>query len=110
MTADAAVLFEDPRETARKAAGPGEIETAARQSIDAMREYGAIDATHSLKIALIMAGSRALDVELSRDKITVAATTLFSRVVDIADGLPTVQEAVNAQFQRLADALADAED
>ncbi|MEV0890307.1 hypothetical protein [Promicromonospora sp. NPDC050262] len=104
MSEEPAVLFADPRDTTE----PGPIELAAKQSIDAMREFGAIDATHALKIALIMAGSRALDREFHRDKVTVAATTLFSRVVDIADGLPTVQQAVSEQFAALTKSLQDA--
>lgn len=105
MSEELPVLFADPRDTS----GPGSIEAAAESSIEAMREYGAIDATHSLKIALIMAGARALDREFNRDKVTVAATTLFSRVVDIADGLPTVQQAVSDQFAALTKSLQDAD-
>lgn len=105
MRAEQGALFENPR----RKAGEGPIELAAERTIDALRETGTLDATHSLKVELILAGARALDGELSRDKVTVAATTLFSRVVDIADGLPTVQQAVNDQFAEMTKALADAE-
>lgn len=105
MSEETPALFADPRDRSV----PGSIELAAKESIDAMREFGAIDATHALKIALIMAGARALDREFHRDKVTVAATTLFSRVVDIADGLPTVQQAVSDQFDAIVKALADAD-
>lgn len=74
-----------------------------------MQETGTLDASHSLKVELIMQGARALDVEFSRMKVTVAAMQLFSKVVDIADGLPTVQQAINDQFERMTEALADAD-
>lgn len=105
MQTEQGALFENPR----RKAGEGPIELAAERTIEALRTSGTLDATHSLKVELILAGARALDSELSRDKVTVAATTLFSRVVDIADGLPTVQQAIDDQFQKMTEALADAE-
>ncbi len=100
-------LFPDPAETAQ--AGAGAIEQAAALTIDALREHGGLDATHALKVELILAGARALDVEFQREKVTTAAGNLFSRVVDIADGLPTVQQAVADSFERMTQALADAD-
>ena len=105
MRAEQGALFENPRRTP----GEGPIELAAERTIEALRESGTLDATHSLKVELILAGARALDSELSREKVTVAATTLFSRVVDIADGLPTVQQAIDDKFAEMTRALADAE-
>lgn len=90
-------------------AGDGAIELAAATTITALRSTGTLDASHSLKVELIMQGARALDREMVKDKITVAATTLFSRVVDIADGLPTVQEAMDSAFQQLVDAMEHAD-
>jgi len=90
-------------------AGDGAIEAAAATTIKALRETGTLDPSHSLKVELIMQGARALDRELAKAKITVAATTLFSRVVDIADGLPTVQEAMDDAFTRLVEAVEHAE-
>lgn len=89
--------------------GDGSIERAAAATITALRETGTLDASHSLKVELIMQGARALDREMVKDKITVAATTLFSRVVDIADGLPTVQEAMDAAFTALVKAMEHAD-
>ena len=43
------------------------------------------------------------------NQVTVAAMQLISKVVDIADGLPTVQEDVNSAFEQLVDALETAE-
>ena len=105
MRAEQGELFANPH---RKSGG-GAIEHAAHVTIEALRGTGTLDATHSLKVELILAGARALDDELQRDKVTVAATTLFSRVVDIADGLPTVQQAIDDQFGRVVAALADVE-
>lgn len=87
----------------------GAIQAAAARTIRALQETGTLDASHSLKVELIMQGSRALDREMSRQKVTVAATTLFSRVVDIADGLPTVQQAVNDTFEQLTRDMQDAD-
>ncbi len=105
MHAEQGGLFANPR----RKPGEGPIELAAEKTIAALRETGTLDATHSLKVELILAGARALDSELQREKVTVAATTLFSRVVDIADGLPTVQQAIDDQFSRLTASMADAE-
>ena len=81
------------------------IETAAEETIEALRGAGALDATHSLKIQLIRSGAKALDRELAGQKITVAATTLFSKVLDIADSLPTVAQAINDTFERMVKAM-----
>ena len=105
MHAEQGELFKNPH----RKDGEGAIEYAARRTIEALRQYNALDATHSLKVELILAGSRALDYELTRDKVTVAATTLFSRVVDIADGLPDVKRAVTTEFERMVAALDDAD-
>ena len=92
------------------AAGGGRaVEKAAAATIRALQDTGTLDASHSLKVELIMQGARALDVEFSRNKVTVAAMQLFSKVVDIADGLPTVQQAINDQFEQMTKALADAD-
>lgn len=85
--------------------GGGPIEAAAATTVKALRDTGTLDASHSLKVELIMQGAKALDSELRRGKITVAATTLFSKVVDISDGLPTVQQAVNDTFADIVTAL-----
>lgn len=92
-----------------KHAGGGDIEAAAAATISALREHGALDATHTLKVELILQGARKLDREFNYGKVTVAAMSLFSKVVDIADGLPTVQQIVSAEFERIVGALADAE-
>ncbi|WP_372593583.1 hypothetical protein [Actinotalea sp.] len=81
------------------------IEAAAETTIAALRGAGGLDATHALKVQLIRTGSRALDREFAGGKVTVAATTLFSKVLDAADALPTVQQAVNDTFERIASAL-----
>jgi len=81
------------------------IERAAARTIQALQATGTLDASHSLKVELIMQGARALDVEFARNKVTVAAMQLFSKVVDIADGLPTVQQAINDQFEQMVEAL-----
>lgn len=81
------------------------IEKAADETIDALRGAGALDATHALKVQLIRTGSKALDREFSSGKVTVAATTLFSKVLDAADALPTVAQAINDSFTRIAEAL-----
>ena len=104
MSTDNGALF-----PARRRTTPGAIEIAAGKTIQARRDAGGIDGTHALKVELIMQGSKALDDEFERDKVTVAAMQLFSKVVDIADGLPTVQEAVNSAFEQLVDALETAE-
>lgn len=101
-------LFPDPAETAQ--AGAGAIEQAAALTIDALREHGGLDATHALKVQLIVQGARALDRELRRPKVSVAAIALFSRVTDIADGLPTVQKAVNEQWERITETFAHDDD
>lgn len=87
----------------------GPIYLAAVETIEALRAHGAIDATHALKIALIKQGASALDMEFAKEKITVAATTLFSKVIDVADGLPSVQEAVTKSFDALVEAMHEAE-
>lgn len=108
------VLFALPETPAPEDGGP--IETAAVTTIEALRQHGALDATHTLKVELIRQGSRQLDRELTRASaagskgVTVAAIQLFSRVLDIADSLPTVQEAVNAAFDVIADELKHAGD
>ena len=85
----------------------GAIEKAADVTIEAMKMAGALDGTHALKVQLIRTGSKALDREFATGKVTVAATTLFSKVLDAADALPTVAQAVNDSFQRMTAALAD---
>lgn len=104
MSDDGALFPARPRRTT-----PGPIEQAASETINALRSAGGLDATHALKVELIKQGARSLDDEFERDKITVAAMQLFSKVVDIADGLPTVQEAVNSAFDQLVQALETAE-
>lgn len=89
--------------------GGGTIEAAARATIAALRSTGSLDATHTLKVELIMTGARALDREFAWHKVSVAAMQLFSKVVDIADGLPTIQQAINDQFEAIVKALADAD-
>lgn len=93
-------LFDLPKPTNDHA-----IETAADKTIEALRLAGGIDDTHALKVQLIRTGSKALDREFAGGKVTVAATTLFSKVLDAADALPTVQQAVNDSFTRIAEAL-----
>lgn len=83
------------------------IETAANTTIAALKGAGGLDETHALKVQLIRTGARALDREFSGGKVTVAATTLFSKVLDAADALPTVQQAVNDQFERIAEKLGE---
>lgn len=113
MTGDVdGALFALPEHQTPDGAGP--IEAAADTTIEALREHGALDATHTLKVELIRQGSRQLDLELARASaahakgVTVAAIQLFSRVLDIADSLPTVQQAVNAAFDQIAKQLEDA--
>lgn len=89
--------------------GDGPITIAAATTIEALRETGTLDASHSLKVELIMQGARKLDAEFRQGKVTIAAMSLYSKVVDIADGLPTVQQAVDAQFQAMTEALRDAD-
>ncbi len=81
------------------------IEKAADETIGALKDSGGIDATHALKVQLIRTGAKALDREFASGKVTVAATTLFSKVLDAADALPTVQQAVNDSFTKIAAAL-----
>lgn len=83
------------------------ISLAADETITALRGAGGLDATHALKVQLIRTGAKALDREFAGGKITVAATTLFSKVLDAADALPTVQQAVNDTFERIAAAMAE---
>jgi hypothetical protein len=85
----------------------GAIEKAADETITALKFAGGLDATHSLKVQLIRTGAKALDREFSTGKVTVAATTLFSKVLDAADALPAVQQAVNDSFERIASQLAE---
>lgn len=92
-----------------KAPGGGPVEQAAAQTIQALKETGTLDASHSLKVELIMQGARALDNEFARAKVSVAAMQLFSKVVDIADGLPTVQQAIDDKFTAMTEALQNAE-
>lgn len=89
--------------------GGGLILAAANATIEALQDHGALDATHTLKVELIRAGAHALDVEFARNKLTVAATTLYTKVIEVADGLPTIQQVVTDQFQQITKALADAE-
>lgn len=86
----------------------GPIETAALATVEALRSHGALDATHTLKVELIKQGARALDREFHHAKVTVAAMTLYSKVIDIADGLPTIAEAVTKEFAAIVKALEDA--
>lgn len=90
-------------------AGGGAIERAACVTIAALREHGALDATHTLKVELILQGARALDAEFRHSKVTVAGMQLYTRVLETADGLPTIAEAVTKEFERITEALADAE-
>lgn len=83
------------------------IETSADETIAALRGAGGLDGTHALKVQLIRTGSKALDREFAGGKITVAATTLFSKVLDAADALPTVAQAVNDSFERIAASLGE---
>lgn len=85
------------------------IHDAARATIEALKSTGVLDASHSLKVELILQGSRALDREFKRDKLSVATTTLLAKLVDVAEGLPTVQQAVNDTFITLVEALQNAE-
>lgn len=87
----------------------GPVEQAAGQTIQALKATGTLDASHSLKVELIMQGARALDYEFARAKVSVAAMQLFSKVVDIADGLPTVQQAIDDKFTAMTEALQNAD-
>lgn len=89
--------------------GGGLILAAANTTIQALTEHGALDATHTLKVELIRQGAHALDVEFARNKLTVAATTLYTKVIEIADGLPTIQQVVTDKFQQLTESLKNAE-
>lgn len=104
MTEQQASLFELDTETSG-----GAITRAAQGTIRALEMLGTLDPTHALKVELIMTGARALDIEFSRNKVTIAAMQLFSKVVDIADGLPTVQQAVSEAWDQVVEALADAD-
>lgn len=108
MTENTDALFEVEPPT-RAEASPGAIERAAATSLQALRAAGTLDETHALKVELIVQGARALDVEFGRGKVTVAAMSLFSKVLDTADSLPTVQQAVNDKFEAMTRALADAD-
>lgn len=102
---DSPALFDVVQDT-----GPaGPILAAANATIAALQDHGALDATHSLKIELIRSGSRALDREMQARKVTVAAMTLFAKVVDVADGLPTIAQAVDDTFTALVKALEDSD-
>lgn len=105
MTYFQSELFETPSESS----GGSAIEAAARATIKALAESGTLDASHSLKVELIMRGAKALDREFQRNQLSVAAGQLFSKVLDAADELPTVQEAMDDAFQRLVKNLADVE-
>jgi hypothetical protein len=54
-----------------------------------------------------MQGAKALDYEFRKDKLSIAAMQLYTKVLDTADGLPTVQAAVDDSFNRLVKALED---
>ena len=105
MTAFQSELFEHP---SGESGGAG-IEKAARSTIEALQQSGTLDASHSLKVELIMRGAKALDLEFSRTRLTVAAGQLFSKVLDAADDLPTVQEAMDDAFNKLVNRMADAD-
>lgn len=113
QNADDPALFDLDAPTPTSA---GAIETAAVATIKALRVHGALDATHTLKVELIRQGSRQLDLELARASaarskgVTVAAIQLFSRVLDIADSLPTVQQAVEGAFAEIIADLAEVDD
>jgi len=97
-------LFADPH--AAPDGAPGPIEAAAARTIKALADARALDETHALKVELIRQGARTLDRELRvRQKVSVAAIALFSRVTEIADGLPTVQQVMNSEFDRITAAL-----
>lgn len=98
---DQQMLFEQPKPDD----GGGLILAAANATITALNEHGALDATHTLKVELIRAGAHALDVEFAKNKLTVAATTLYTKVIEVADGLPTIQQVVSTQFEQMVDAL-----
>lgn len=100
--ADSSALFDIPEPD-----NDGQIEEAANVTIEALRGAGALDDTHALKLQLIRTGAKALDREFSGRKVTVAATTLFSKVLDTADSLPTVAQAINDTFERLTEQLAE---
>ncbi len=105
MSSEQGVLFENPY----RKEGKGPLEFAARASINGLRKYNALDVTHSLKVEMIIQGARMVDLEFARGHASTAAGNLFSKLIDIADGLPTVQQAVTSEFDRIAAALADAE-
>lgn len=94
-------------ENATDESGGAGIEQAARATIGALMQSGTLDESHSLKVELIMRGAKALDAEFSRSRLSVAAGQLFSKVLDAADDLPTVQEAMDDAFSRLVGALDD---
>lgn len=94
-------------ENATDESGGAGIEQAARATITALLKSGTLDESHSLKVELIMRGAKALDAEFSRSRLSVAAGQLFSKVLDAADDLPTVQEAMDDAFSRLVGALDD---
>lgn len=83
----------------------GAIERAADETIEALEMAGALDQTHALKVQLIRSIARALDREMGREKITVAATSLVSKMIDTANELPSVAQAVHEAFDRMADKL-----
>lgn len=98
---DNPALFEMPDD---KMLG-GSIAEAAYKTIQALHAHGALDGTHALKVELIMQGAKALDYEFRKDKLSIAAMQLYTKVLDTADGLPTVQAAVDDSFNRLVDSL-----
>ena len=83
----------------------GAILAAANETLEALRGAGALDATHALKVQLIRSGAKALDREFAQRKVTVAAMALFAKVLDTAESLPTVAQAINDTFNRMVETL-----
>lgn len=90
-------------------AGEGNMQDAASRSIRALQEAGALDATHSLMVALIMEGARKLDQVFATDKLTIAANQMHARLLDATENFPTVQEAIDDRFTEITEALKNAD-
>ena len=96
--ADPVPLFE----VTKPRVGPGRLETAARTTIQALRDAGIMGAAHELSAVLVIDLARSVDTGLSEAKVSIATTHMIRCLMDLMDNLPSAEAGTDAFAELLA--------
>lgn len=88
-------------------AAPGGLQAAAVATLESLDSLGLLQPRHALTCQLIVQLSGALDRDMLRGRITVAASNAQRLLLDAIDALPTPAASVDSSWEEFQAALSE---